>query len=106
MRLIVRRYTMVASQDTAVANKAIYQRFIDEVFNQGKLDRLDDLLSPSYELHDAAPGTPEGKDAVKQIVTMFRGAFPDLHIDLEALICEGDLVAARSVMRGTHKGAV
>ena len=92
---------MVTSQTTTAQNKAIYQRFIDEVFNQGKLDLVDELLSPSYVLHDAAPDTPEGPDAVRQIVTMFRAAFPDLQITLEALICEGDLVSARSTMRGS-----
>jgi len=37
-------------------NKAIYQRFIQEVFNEGRLDRLDAFLSPAYVFRDALPG--------------------------------------------------
>jgi predicted ester cyclase len=37
---------------------------------------------------------------------MFRSAFPDLNISLDELVAEGDKVAARSTMRGTHRGAI
>jgi steroid delta-isomerase-like uncharacterized protein len=87
-------------------NKAIYRRFIQEVFNEGRLDRLDDLLSPSYVFHDAPPGTPEGPEAIRQVVTMFRNAFPDLTITFEDQIAEGDKVCSRTTTRGTHQGTI
>jgi predicted SnoaL-like aldol condensation-catalyzing enzyme len=62
----------------AEKNKAVYQRFIQEVFNEGRLDRLDAFLSPAYVYRDAPPGTPPGADGIKQIMSMFRAAFPDL----------------------------
>ncbi len=87
-------------------NKAIYRRFIQEVFNEGQLDKLDELLSPAYVFHDAPPGTPEGPEAIRQVVTMFRNAFPDLTITFEDQIAEGDKVCSRTTTRGTHKGTI
>jgi steroid delta-isomerase-like uncharacterized protein len=87
-------------------NKVVYRRFLEEVFNEGRLDKLGDLLSPSYVLHDAPPGTPKGSAAIKQIVTMFRGALPDLKITIEEIIAEGDKVCVRAMTRGTHKGTL
>lgn len=41
---------------TTDQNKAVYRRFIQEVFNKGRLDILDEVLSPSYVFRDAPPG--------------------------------------------------
>jgi steroid delta-isomerase-like uncharacterized protein len=87
-------------------NKAVYRRFIQEVFNAGRLDLLDELLSPSYVYRDAPPGTPPGADGIKQVVTMFRAAFPDLAISIDEQVAEGDLVCSRTTLRGTQQGAI
>mgnify|MGYP001544927392 CR=1 FL=1 len=96
---------MTSNQNTE-KNKATYQRFIQEVFNKGRLELLPEILSPTYVLHDAPAGMAQGPDAIKQTVTMFRAAFPDLEITLEELVAEGNKVCARSMMRGTHKGTL
>jgi steroid delta-isomerase-like uncharacterized protein len=85
-------------------NKALYQSFIHEVFNEGRLESLSTLLSKSYVLQDAPSETVSGADGVKQAVRLFRTAFPDMRITIEELIAEGDAVCARSVLRGTHQG--
>jgi predicted ester cyclase len=85
-------------------NKAIYRDFIQKVFNEGRLDLLDDFLAPSYVIQDAPPGSAPGAEGVRQVVTMFRSAFPDLEITLDEVIAEGETVAARSTLRGTHRG--
>jgi steroid delta-isomerase-like uncharacterized protein len=89
---------------TTDQNKAVYRRFIQEVFNEGRLDALDALLSPSYVLRDAPPGSPPGPQAVAEVVRMFRAAFPDLVITIDELVAEGDKVCARATTRGTHRG--
>ena len=89
---------------TTDQNKAVYRRFIQEVFNEGRLDALDELLSPSYVLRDAPPGAPPGPQAVAEVVRMFRAAFPDLAITIDDLVAEGDKVCARATTRGTHRG--
>jgi predicted ester cyclase len=87
-------------------NKELYRRFLQEVFNEGRLEMVNELLSPSYVFRDAPPGAPAGPETVKQVVTMFRSAFPDLKITIEELVAEGDKVCARATTRGTHKGTI
>lgn len=87
-------------------NKAVYGRFLQEVFNEGRLDKVDELVSPEYVFHDAPPGTPQGPEAIRQVVTMFRNAFPDLKITIEEMVAEGDKVCVRATTRGTHRGTL
>ena len=85
-------------------NKAAYLRFVQEVFNEGRLERLSEFVLPSFVAHDAAPGMPNGEAAVRNVITMFRSAFPDLHVTIGEIIAERDLVCARNMLRGTHRG--
>lgn len=98
--------TMKESGETAATgrNKELYRRFIQEVFNEGRLEALPSMLSKSYVLQDSPSETISGADGVKQAVNLFRTAFPDLEIMIEEMIAEGDAVCARSVLRGTHQG--
>ena len=89
---------------TAEANKAIYNRYIEECFNQGKTELLDELLAPDYVYHNAPPGTPPGAEGVRRVIQMFHAAFPDLRITIEDQAAEGDVVFSRSVTRGTQTG--
>lgn len=88
------------------ANKAVYRRFIEEGFNQGRLETLDEVLAPTYVNHSAPPGSPADAAGVKQIITLFRAAFPDMHIDIHEQVAEGDWVSSRAVFHGTHRGAL
>lgn len=87
-------------------NKALYPRFIDQVFNEGRLEMTEEVLSPAYVFRDAPPGTPSGPEGIKKIVTLFRGAFPDLEITIEDQVAEADKVCSRTIMRGTHRGPI
>jgi steroid delta-isomerase-like uncharacterized protein len=89
----------------AHANKELVRRFYEEVWQKGNVDVADDVFAHDYLRHDlratqAAPG-PEGQ---KQIARAFRAAFPDLRLEVEILIADGDYVAARWTARGTHTG--
>ena len=86
-------------------NKTQYRRTIEEVFNQGDLAIVDELVAPDFLNHDGPPGmNNRGPDSTRQIVRMLRTAFPDLHVTIEELVAEGDTVAGRVTMRGTHLG--
>jgi steroid delta-isomerase-like uncharacterized protein len=54
--------------------------------------------------HQALPGLPPGREGFKQLNVMFRSAFPDIVVNVEDVVAEGDLVAARWISTGTHKG--
>ena len=85
-------------------NKAIMRRFWD-VWEEGNIELLDELLAPDYVNHNlAAPDLPPGPEGVKQIVSMFRSAMPDLEVVIEDMIAEDDKVATRYALEGTHRG--
>jgi predicted ester cyclase len=55
--------------------------------------------------HDLRPGdAPPGPAGQKAVAEKFRATFPDVRLELEALVAEGDLVAARWTIFGTHQG--
>jgi steroid delta-isomerase-like uncharacterized protein len=88
------------------ANKQLVRRLYEELFNRGNLDAADELVASDYVRHDLRPGeAPAGPAGQKAGAEKFRAAFADLRMDVEALVAEGDLVAARWTMLGTHTGA-
>src|SRR5437660_5416469 len=86
-------------------NKAQYRRTFEEVFNQGNLALIDELVAPDFLNHEVPPGmNNRGPESTQQVVRMLRTAFPDLHFTIEELVAEGDTVAGRVTMSGTHLG--
>ena len=90
---------------SAEENKVIFRRVIDELWNQKKLEAADELFTADHT-SPSAPGLPAGPAGVKAIAGMFLGAFPDLKIDIEIEVAEGNLVGGRLRQKGTHKGAM
>jgi steroid delta-isomerase-like uncharacterized protein len=83
--------------------KAVVRRWV-EAFNEGNLDAVDDLLTDSYVRHD--PNSPEvrGPEEEKQLIAMYRSAFPDLRFTVEDMVAEADKVVARVGISATHEG--
>ena len=84
-------------------NTTVASRWYEEVFNAGKIELIDELFAPNFVDHDPSNPLP-GLDGVRQLVSMYRGAFPDLRLTIEDEITEGDRVVTRFTGRGTHKG--
>lgn len=84
-------------------NKAIDLRVFKEVWNQGKLDVIDDIFAADYIFHEPA-GDILGPEGFKQFVTMYRTAFPDIQFTIEDQIAEADMVVTRWTAISTHKG--
>jgi steroid delta-isomerase-like uncharacterized protein len=88
---------------SAEESKATMRRYLD-VFEQGNIELLDELLAPDYINHSpATPDLPTGPEGVKAVVTMFRSAIPDLRVVVDDMIAEGDKVATRYTLEGTHE---
>jgi steroid delta-isomerase-like uncharacterized protein len=85
-------------------NTAIVKRFIEEVWNQGRLDLIDQFFDPNYVNHNPSPGQEQGTAALKQFVAGLRAAAPDLHYTIDDLIAVDDKVVMRWTARGTHLG--
>ena len=88
-------------------NKQLGKRWFDEVWNQGRDGAIDELLSPEgVGFGLAETGTEiRGPEALKPFVRNLRNAFPDMHIELEDVVAEGDKVAIRFRVTGTHEGS-
>ena len=60
-------------------NKAVISNFVEEVINQGQLERVDDLVAVDFVELDPLPGQQQGREGLKQLINAFRTAFPDIH---------------------------
>lgn len=83
-------------------NKAIVRCVIKEAFNKGDLSVAEDYLAANYVLR-LPLAEYKRVEGFKQMVTMMRTTFPDLHYTIDDMVAEGDWVAARLTCRGTHK---
>ena len=93
-----------AAAETA-ANAALVRRWYDDFANRGDLAVADELFAPSHAEH--APSLPEpssGPAGQKRLLLALRAAFPDLRFAVEEVTAEGDRVAVRWLLRGTHRG--
>jgi steroid delta-isomerase-like uncharacterized protein len=85
--------------------KGIARRLLEEAFNSGNLDVVDELVSPEFVNHDAAlPEPTVGIEATKASIRGYRDAFPDLRMTIEQQVAEGEYVTTRWTARGTHQG--
>lgn len=84
-------------------NKATAARFY-RAFNSHDPSLLDGLLDPDWVVHPLAPGQVPGRIGWEPGLVALFIAFPDIQVQIEELICEGDRVAVRSTFTGTHRG--
>jgi steroid delta-isomerase-like uncharacterized protein len=93
---------------TSTDDEAISRRILDEGFNKGNVEVADELIAPDAVSHD--PATPpelrqlRGPELFRRAVSMYRDAFPDLHMTVEDAISAGDKVVLRWRSEGTHRG--
>jgi predicted ester cyclase len=75
-----------------------------EIFNQGKLQLIDELYAPDYRDRSVQPGMAPTREGFKQFVTSLRTAFPDLHYTIDDSIESGDKFVTRLTASGTMRG--
>ena len=86
-------------------NKALYRRFVEEVLNNKDLSAIDELVAEDFTDHSPPPpGVPTGTEGLKLIFASYFKAFPDLHVAIDLLMAEDDLVAAYHTVTCTHTG--
>ena len=81
---------------SAKENKALIRRLFEE-FNKGKAATMA-AIDRSIDMRG------DLKDAWKQGESEWYDAFPDMHVTIDDMVAEGDKVAARVTITGTHKG--
>jgi steroid delta-isomerase-like uncharacterized protein len=87
------------------SKKLLMKRFTDFI-NTASDELAGELISPQATFFVPGRSEPlQGPDGYQEIIAMMRAGFPDIQWTLEELIVEGDRVAARFTMRGTHLGS-
>jgi steroid delta-isomerase-like uncharacterized protein len=86
------------------ANKALVRRFTEEILNRANPAAVDELLADDFRLYFASRPEPLDRAGFLQALAPFWTGFPDIRFAIEDLIAEGDRVAARFRMTGTHRG--
>lgn len=84
--------------------KLVVTTLVETIFNRHDLDAADALVAGDVVDHSAFPGQPPGLLGMKQRWAMLFAGFPDLHIEIDELVQEGELVAMRARGHGTHQG--
>ena len=84
-------------------NKVLMRRWFEEVWNRGRAAAIDEMLAGQAMIHGLGPQAMN-VNAFKQFHTQYRSAFPDVRIQVDDVIAEGDKVAVRWSGSGTHQG--
>jgi predicted ester cyclase len=88
----------------AEANKKVLRRLFDEVINGRNFAVIDELFAPDYVNHGPFPANTPDLAGLKRFFAANPQAFPDMRVELQDVVAEGDLVAYRAIVRGTHRG--
>ena len=89
-------------------NKALVRRLFEEDLNEAdpaaRSRVADEIVAVDFVDYTNPPELQYGLESHKQILTILRASFPDLYWECEEPIAEGDKVAMRVIMHGTHNG--
>lgn len=85
--------------DHSVAARSLYDHL-----NAGDIDGFSALLADDFVEHEETPGLAPTKAGVQEFFRMQLAAFPDLKIEAEDVIADGDKVVVRATYTGTNDG--
>jgi steroid delta-isomerase-like uncharacterized protein len=93
----------MAATAASEKHKRIARRFPEEVATEGNFDLIDELCT--VDVIDHSPdGEIHGREELKAHMAAYRSAFGDFSATVEEAIAEGETVAMRVTLRGTHVG--
>lgn len=82
--------------------KDLVHAFYADIWNDGDLSRIDDLLAKDLIFRGSLGPEMRGRDSFRDYVAMVRGALADYRCDIEDLVCEGERAFARMLFSGRH----
>ena len=85
--------------DHATTARSLYGRL-----NSGDIDGFGELLSDDFVEHEDLIGLPRTREGVKEFFRIYRAAFPDMRMEPEDVLSEGDKVVVRARATGTNEG--
>jgi predicted ester cyclase len=108
--MLTRGEVVSQAEDSRSDAVDLVRRWVQDIFNDRNLSAADDLMADVYVEHAVAPfGTAEpgpmnGPEGMRRTVIWLTDQFPDLHMTVEAIVADGDLVACRVLSSGTNMG--
>jgi len=87
-------------------NKAVVRRWFEEVWNQGREGSIDEMFPAQGVAHGLGDSESDvhGPAEFKPFAANIRGSIPDTNIRIEDIFSDGDRVAVRVILEGTHSG--
>jgi steroid delta-isomerase-like uncharacterized protein len=90
--------------------KQLINRFVEELWNERRLEVADAIFAKDCVTHQLRSGVPvdtvpRGPQVIKEHVAGWIASFPDLRFSIEQMLSEGDRVVTQLLMEGTHQGA-
>jgi steroid delta-isomerase-like uncharacterized protein len=83
-------------------HKALLRRWFDEVWTKGRAEAIDEMLASDAVVHGL--GSDMRPASFKAFHSAYRNAFPEITIQIDDIVAEGNMVAARWSGTGTHQG--
>jgi steroid delta-isomerase-like uncharacterized protein len=84
-------------------SSVLVQRWFEEVWNKGRATAIDEMLSETAVVHGLGMEL-RGPEGFKSFHAAYRNAFPDVRVQIDDIVAEGDTAAARWSGTATHKG--
>ncbi len=92
---------------TAASNasdvREIGRRWFEEVWNQRRDESIDELMADESIGH-VEGGEVRGREGFRQMRSVFLNALPDVRMEIEDILAEGNRAAVRWRVVGTHTG--
>ncbi len=85
------------------ANKSVIRAFTEDVLNQGRWERMNELVKEDFIELDPLPGQQQGREGLKDVLVGMRTAFPDMHWTIAEQVAEDDKVVTRFTWTGIHR---
>jgi steroid delta-isomerase-like uncharacterized protein len=86
------------------SNKSMVRRFYAEIINRGDFTLSSSIVRDDFFDNSPVPGQVEGVEGLRHRVSLLRSAFPDLSVEPQEIVAEGERVVALWRMAGTQMG--
>jgi steroid delta-isomerase-like uncharacterized protein len=83
---------------------AIARRIVDEVWSEGRLETIDELIAERFHGWTPTNGEVKGREAFREQVKMYRSAFPNMTMVVDLITSDGEWVTTKWTASGTNAG--
>lgn len=97
---------MATVETPQTENEELIARMAEEVWNEGDLDVLDEVVTSEFVAHLPGVDAVHGPDEYREQVQRYHAAFPDFHVEITNMFSDeaDDHVVAQYVVTGTNEG--